>query len=68
MRAMQKELGNEEMKLLEGYDMVDQWGFAGDVNANEESEGGCRNDDGWVDGPGYHRTWGAENIPKMDLS
>ena len=25
---------------------------------------GCRND-GWIDGPSHHRTWGAENIAKM---
>jgi hypothetical protein len=50
MKAMQKEPGNGGMILLEGYDMVDQWSFAGDVNANEETirceKGECRND-GW---------------------
>ena len=32
------------MILLEGYDMVDQWDFAGDVGKNEET---IRSERGW---------------------
>ena len=32
------------MILLERYDMVDQWGFAGDVGSNEET---IRSERGW---------------------
>ena len=32
-----KELGSGGLILLEGYDMVNQWRFAGDVDRNEET-------------------------------
>jgi hypothetical protein len=49
MKGMRKELGNKKVILLEGYDMVDQWGFAGKVGGNEgaircEGGWGCRNE------------------------
>jgi hypothetical protein len=46
MKAMGKELGNEGIILLEGYDMVNQWSFAGDVDRNEET---IRSERGWGD-------------------
>ena len=53
IKAIGKRLGG--MILLEGYDMVNQWSFAGEVDGYVVKEGG------WVDsehgGPKISRKW-----------
>ena len=63
MKAMSKEVGNGEMILLDGYGIVNQWSFAGDVDRNKETMR-CERGWDWVDGE-----HGVPRISqKMDLN
>jgi len=68
MEATGKELGNGGMVLLQGYDMVNQWSFAGDADGNEETIR-CERRWGDVGMMGCNGEHGdAKNIAKMNLS